>query len=320
MNCLKKNLAAYHKKMRVIVGILIAILFLQNADAQIKGKLKTIPSFKSKFVDARRVDFWMPEGIPAGTKLSVLIMHDGQMLFDSNSTWNHQEWAVDETITQLYKEKKIPPLLVIAVWNNGSKRHFEYMPELALKQNLNKPQLDSLLYVLRRDKGNGKIDSVGFLGENYLKFLTKEILPYASKNFPLKSGKNNTAIMGSSMGGIISLYAACRYPDVFGKSAALSMHWPILYSNDLPYPDAILSFMRTHIPDPSKGNRFYIDSGTETLDALYPVWLKRGNLLMKDIGYSSNQYKSQILEGEDHSERAWAKRLASILEYLYQKQ
>ncbi|MCK6612374.1 MAG: esterase [Bacteroidia bacterium] len=298
--------------------ILLILSGFNKLSGQIIGQLKTISSFKSVYVDARRVDFWMPEGIPKNTKLSVLYMHDGQMLFDSTQTWNHQEWKVDEGITNLFKAGKIPAILVVAIWNNGAKRHFEYMPELALKQNLSHAEQDTLLNLLHLQRGRGGNDSTGFLAEAYLNFITKELMPYVSKNYSIKKGKENTLIMGSSMGGIISLYALCRYPAVFGKSASLSMHWPILFNSNTVYPEAFLKYLRTQLPDPSKGNKIYIDSGTETLDALYPKWLKRSTQLLDDLGYPDGQYRTKIFEAEDHSEKSWSKRFPKTLEFLLQ--
>lgn len=84
------------------------------------GKLIRIENFQSKFVNPRNIDVWLPEGYDSGSKHAVIYMHDGQMLFDSTTTWNKQEWHVDEVITKMNSENKIKDCIV--VWKNRTYR------------------------------------------------------------------------------------------------------------------------------------------------------------------------------------------------------
>jgi len=93
------------------------------------GKIVHYENFNSVFVDPRNIDVWLPDGYSQEKRYAVIYMHDGQMLFDSTHTWNHQEWCVDETLTKLLKEKKIKNCIVVAIWNIPEKRFAEYFPE-----------------------------------------------------------------------------------------------------------------------------------------------------------------------------------------------
>ena len=93
------------------------------------GKVVRIENFQSKFVAARNVDVWLPEGYSPAKKYNVVYMHDGQMLFDSTQTWNKKEWKVDEVFSKLISEKKIEDCIVVGIWNNGAERIAEYFPQ-----------------------------------------------------------------------------------------------------------------------------------------------------------------------------------------------
>ena len=88
-----------------------------------QGKIYRIENFPTKFITPRKVDVWLPVNYSTTKKYSVLYMHDGQMLFDANSTWNKQEWMVDEVVSRLIAENKIEDLIVVAIWNISNLRH-----------------------------------------------------------------------------------------------------------------------------------------------------------------------------------------------------
>ncbi|MCY7410587.1 MAG: hypothetical protein LH473_09955, partial [Chitinophagales bacterium] len=154
-----------------IFSIMLLIVFpFASVAQQVKvstGSIKNFASFPSKFVDPRNVDVWLPDNYSTKKKYAVLYMHDGQMLFDSTTTWNKQEWRVDETIGKLIASKKIRECIVVAIWNNFKKRNAEYFPQKAVS-NLPVSIQDELIQV--RDQG--------FLGDNYLKFMVTELKPF----------------------------------------------------------------------------------------------------------------------------------------------
>jgi len=137
-----------------------------------------------------------------------------------------------------------------------------------------------------------------------LKFLVTELKPYIDNHFSTLKNRENTVIAGSSMGGLISMYAICEYPEVFGGAACISTHWPGTFSSENnPIPDAFLNYMNSHLPDP-KTHQFYFDYGNKTLDALYPELQKKVDLLMKNKGFTPSTWTTQFFEGKDHSEKS----------------
>lgn len=287
--------------------LMILPLFAQNVRTP-SGTVRRFENFKSKFVDARTIDVWLPENYSPQKKYAVLYMHDGQMLFDSANTWTQTEWGVDETLTQLMTDKKIRECIVVGIWNNGRKRHAEYFPQKALVYlpEYGKQQLMPLL-------------AEGPMGDNYLKFLVTELKPFIDSTFSTLKDQQNTFIAGSSMGGLISLYAICEYPNVFYGAACLSTHWTGTYTADNnPIPDAILQYMKNHLPAPSN-HKIYFDHGTATLDSLYAPFQIKADEIMKQKGYTSANWMSKVYPGENHTETAWRKRFAVPAEFLLKK-
>ena len=279
------------------------------------GKIVRHENFSSVHITARHVDVWLPEGYDNNTgDYAVLYMHDGQMLFDSANTWNHQEWGIDETAGQLIKAKKVKPFIVVGIWNGGVTRHADYFPQKPFESLSD--SVRQKLYKSLRSNGADVFNGKAIVSDGYLKFITLELKPFIDKTYRTKRDRNNTFIAGSSMGGLISLYAICEYPDVFGGAACLSTHWPGIFSmENNPIPEAIFAYLNTHIPDPTL-HRIYFDCGTETLDAMYPALQKKADFLFEVKGYRSGNYFSKLFSGANHSEAAWRERMHLPLEFL----
>lgn len=118
------------------------------------------------------------------------------------------------------------------------------------------------------------------------------------------------------MGGLISMYAQCEYPQVFGGAACLSTHWLGSFTNQHnAIPDAFIAYLKTHLP-PANSHRWYFDCGDQTLDAYYPEIQHRVDEVLKAKGYNSSHWITRYYPGENHSEQAWRKRLAVPLRFL----
>jgi predicted alpha/beta superfamily hydrolase len=125
--------------------------------------------------------------------------------------------------------------------------------------------------------------------------------------------------MGSSMGGLISMYAMCEYRDVFGGAACLSTHWVgSLTMADPSIPKSFASYMGSNFPSP-KDHRIYFDHGTVGLDSKYGQWQIMIDELMSLKGYTPGNYVSRVYNGADHSEKSWAARLDRPLIFLLGK-
>lgn len=278
------------------------------------GTLLRIDDFPSHYIPPRKVDIWLPESYSVNKKYAVLYMHDGQMLFDSTITWNQQEWKVDETSSQLMRDNITQDFIVVAPFNVNDLRHSEYFPQKPF-ESLKESVRDSLFEQAKKD--NFKFDTI--TSDKYLSFLVKELKPYIDTNYSVLTGRDYTFVAGSSMGGLISMYAICEYPEVFGAAACLSTHWPGTNPNDGDLlAETFFEYMKAHVPS-FKTHKFYFDYGTETLDKFYPKYASRVDEIFKDKGYDDSNFKNLKFEGESHSEQSWQKRLAIPLTFLLKK-
>lgn len=300
----------------LFLGFVTLSVSAQNLPRPETGRIERLEKFPSKFVDARHIDIWLPDNFDqlkaAGKKFNVIYMHDGQMLFDAKMTWNQQAWQVDKTITRLMQSGQIGPTLVVGVWNNGKYRHSEYFPQkflqhllpgprqLQLEANLqNKPQADA-----------------------YLRFLVEELKPVIDRQYPTLVGPDHTVVMGSSMGGLISVYALNEYPHVFGGAAGLSTHWIGRYEANSHIPLAAYVYLRDHLAPP-QGHKIYQDHGTTELDALYAPYQNFVNQIIRDKGYveqgAQTNFMTRVFDGTGHNENAWAARLEIPVLFLLGK-
>lgn len=281
----------------------------QVASGRIERLVLASPS-----IGERAVDVWLPDGYPAKAPYAVLYMQDGQMLFDAGITWNKQEWRADEVAGRLMAEGKVRPFIIVGVHNAGKYRNSEYFPQKSF-DSLSKQ--DQAVVTGMTNVDNTPLFNAAFSGDAYLRFLVEELKPYVDAHYSVHAGLGDTAIMGSSRGGLISLYAMMEYPDVFGSAAALSSHWPIKYDmQDNPYPEQYLRFMRQNLPDP-ENHRIYFDYGTATLDALYPPLQAKADAVMREKGYGADNWRTLEFEGAEHSEQAWSARLDIPLQFLF---
>ena len=303
-------------KISLVVTLLFSGLIYCQMPKVTSGKIEHFDNFKSSFVDVRNIDVWLPDDYSEEEKYAVIYMHDGQMLFDNNITWNKQSWEVDETAGKLNAEGKTKKFIVVGIWNNGQKRHFEYFPQKAFR----KLSAEEKEFVSNSLKLKGRInETFNPISDNYLKFIVTELKPFIDIHFSTLKDKDNTFIAGSSMGGLISLYAICEYPDVFGAAACLSTHWTGIFQlEDNPVPAAFFDYMRTYLPDP-RTHRIYFDYGDQTLDQLYFSLQLTANDIMREKGFNNANWKTLLFPGKDHSEKSWAERLNIPLEFLLKK-
>jgi enterochelin esterase-like enzyme len=277
------------------------------------GRIERLADFDSKYVPARNIDIWLPQGYPEAGKYAVLYMHDGQMLFDAQQTWNHQEWRADETAATLIGNAEVLHFIIVGIWNADAARHSEYFPQkpYASLSRHERRALDKLAREAKTPKSVRKVYS-----DRYLKFVVNELKPYIDQHFAVHRSAEHTFIMGSSMGALISMYALTEYPEVFGGAACLSTHWPVTYSvDDNPIPNAIMQYMAAHLP-PAQKHRLYFDHGTATLDAMYPKLQARVDAMMRSKDYPSNLWQTRIFPGAEHSEKAWSERLHIPMRFL----
>lgn len=268
--------------------------------AGITGNVQRYAKFPSKIVERRNVDVWLPENYSPKKKYAVLYMHDGQNLFNPAESYAGVDWNVDETLQKLIDEKKVRETIVVGIWNTP-KRTIEYAPQKAF-DIVNRKKIKKSDFVKPKEG----------LSDQYLRFIVNELKPFIDKKYSTKPDRNNTFIMGSSMGGLMSLYAISQYPQIFGGAGCVSTHFPL--GNGV-----MIEYMKTSLPAP-KTHKIYFDYGTETLDAEYEPYQKQADKIMKKKKYKSGvNWMTKKFPGEEHSEKSWRKRVDIPLTFLLGK-
>lgn len=280
------------------------------------GTIERIEDFKSKFIDNRMIDIWLPENYSSKKKYAVLYMQDGQMLFDQTTTWNKQAWGIDLVASKLINENKIKETIIVGIWNGGKVRHATYFPQKPYESLT----IEVKELVTKKLQEKGRTTDV-FMpnSDNYLKFLVQELKPYIDKKYSVYTNLENTFVAGSSMGALISIYAVCEYPNIFGGTACLSTHWPGSFETENnPIPNAFFKYLENNLPNP-KNHKIYFDHGDQTLDAMYPPLQKKVDEIMIRKGFSAKNWMTKFFPGKDHSEKSWNERLPIPLEFLLKK-
>lgn len=267
-----------------------------------KNQLIHYADFPSAHVPARNVDIWLPPDYDEerGERYGVLYMNDGQNIFDNSRAFGGESWEVVPALKRLMAAGQAPPVIIVGVWNTPQ-RGCEYLPERPFANPNRQRFLD---------------EQAAWLGgppqsDAYLRFLVTELKPFVDDHYRTRPGPAHTTIMGSSMGGLISLYALCEYPQVFGRAGCLSTHWPAVEA-------VILDYLEEGLPPPGN-HRLYFDYGTETLDALYEPMQQQVDALMLNAGYTPGRdWLSRRFEGAAHNEQAWRERVHIPLRFLLQ--
>lgn len=245
---------------------------------RVTGDVRYHYSIKGTNIRPRDVAVWLPEGYETDTLLSypVLYAHDGQNVFDPATSSFGVDWQLDETADSLIKASKIEPIIIVAISNTPA-RTLEYT-----------------------DTDTGKA---------YMEFIVNELKPFIDRTYKTKPGRENTATIGSSAGGLISFMLLWEHSDVFSKAACLS---PAFHISDINY-----------IPEVEKVNekkniKIYIDNGGVELEQRLQPGIEEMLAMLKLKGYTENiDFIWYQDKNADHSERSWASRSYKPLEFFF---
>jgi alpha-glucosidase len=280
------------------------------------GQLVTVENFPSEFVPTRNILVWLPdgyeEGAAAGRRYAVLYMHDGDSLFDAASTWNRQEWGVDEALFRLLGEGAVRDVIVVGIPNAGAERAIEYLPQKPFEAMA---EADREALVDRMHPQLGRIYTGPIRSDAYLRFLVEELKPYIDGHYATQADRDNTFVMGSSMGGLISLYAISEYPDAFGGAACLSTHWPGGDPGGIAFSQQMQEYLKRSLPQP-EGHRLWFDYGSEGLDASYREHQAKVDHIVRNREYGNDRWITYHDPDADHNENAWRARLHHPLKFL----
>lgn len=266
----------------------------------VQGRLIYWTDTESEYLGpTRHVEVWLPPGYDdhPSTRYPVLYMHDGQNLFDPRIANTGVDWGVDEAVGRLVENSVIPPVIVVGAWSTDE-RGPEYSP--------------------------------WHRAPDYARFLIEELMPRVDAEFRTLTGPENTAVMGSSMGGLLSFYLVTRHPEVFGACGCVSTHFPLseaVWAQVITGDDAatesldeqpyILRDIEAGLTVP-EGTRYWFDYGTEGLDAEYGptheavrAWLLEQGLV------EGEDFVVREYDGADHNEASWRARLDDPLTFLF---
>ncbi|WP_093553193.1 alpha/beta hydrolase [Pseudoduganella namucuonensis] len=305
------------------------------------GRYVVLPAFPSKLAAPRKVVVWLPAGYDTtAERHAVLYMHDGQNLFDSATAMGGKPWAVDARLAPLIADGLVRPTIIVGIWS-GRERAREFAPAAALEALTP----ESRLALLGEPPGRGvsasraavgdvaeaerEAEAAPALTDAYLRFIVEELKPAIDSQFRTHRDRRNTFIMGSSLGGVVSLYAVARHPEVFAGAGCLSTHWPItvnfnmLYDKDDMRPVRIASayfdWLSRKLPR-AGGHKLYFDHGDSGLDALYPPYQAQVNALLRAKGYRDGiDCIVKAYPGDGHTEAAWGGRVDIPLRFLLAK-
>jgi predicted alpha/beta superfamily hydrolase len=245
------------------------------------------PSFTSqKLPSTRSIRVYLPPTYVENTasRFGVLYMHDGQNLFSPETAFGGNEWKVDETLDAGAEDGSIREMIVVGVDNTPAR-----IAELT-------PTPDP-------GYGGGKADQ-------YLSMVIDEIKPRIDKDLRTLPNREDTAVMGSSLGGLVSVYAGVRRADVFGLVGSMS---PSTWWDGR----MILGEVATIPQKKARPDRIYVDSGDsgeENDDVLDTNDLAKK---LMDVGYVEGKDLHHVVgAGDVHNEIAWAKRLPAALRFL----
>lgn len=265
------------------------------------GRLIRHPNFRPRFVEPRNVDVWLPDGYDkdGSTSYNVVYLHDGQNLFEPSEAFAGVDWGVHESLTRLMDEGKIDQTIAVGIWNTP-KRLLRYMPKRPYELVRGSEAAAQFAEL------NGGADPTS---DRYLDFIVTELKPFVESHYRVKRGPKTTFIMGASMGALVSLYAVCEHPDVFGGAGCLSTSWTIA-------GEPFISYLEEHLPQP-KLHRFYFDYGREAQIDQYEPLQKQVTRLALEKGYRTEiDWMVRTFPDHDHSERSWRERVAIPLMFL----
>jgi len=228
----------------------------------------------------RTIRMYFPPNYSSGNRFPVIYMHDGQNLFDDATSFSG-EWKVDEILDSLYKYHHFS-CIVVGVYNGESQRLNEYSPW----------HNDSL--------------NIGGDGDKYAKFIVKTLKPFIDSHYRTLTDRENTVIMGSSMGGLMALYMALEYPDVFGKAGLFS---PSLWLSPKAF-EMIQNYKQ------KKLQKFYLLSGAKE-GALSVFNTLKADSLLRSTGFDENYLKCKIAQDGQHNEWFWSREFGNAIRFLF---
>ena len=259
------------------------------------GDLRLHEFHSRVFRNTRFLRVWLPQGYNdpqnAARRYPVLYLNDGQNLFESSTSFTGVEWQVDEAADRLIRENVIPPMIIVGLDNAAKDRIREYMPYRSFHPMIVRVQ-----------------------GSRYPTFLIKEVMPFIARHYRVASGPENTALGGSSLGALISLYTTAVRPGVIGR---LLLESPSLWASNRQmirqsrlvkrWPERIFMAIGTSEVGRADRDQSTVDDVRELAS------------IFRRAGLDDQRLEVLIDHGATHHESAWARRFPDALRFLFGK-
>ena len=243
--------------------------------ASITGRAEFHRNVAGEGLLPRDVVVWLPPGYAdSEERYPVLYMHDGQNTMDPTTSFLGTDWGIDETATRLIGEGRMRPVIVVGMYNTPQRME---------------------------DYGSGE------QGAAYQRFVVDVVKPLIDQTYRTKPGRDDTSVMGSSMGGLVSFLLAWNHADVFKQAACLSPAF---------FPETV-KLVRDAAAAP-EGMRVYMDNGTEGLEQKIQAYCDDMLAALPEKGFVQGANFDWFLDqGAEHNEQAWAARLERPLLFLF---
>ncbi|MEI6028558.1 MAG: alpha/beta hydrolase-fold protein [Betaproteobacteria bacterium] len=261
------------------------------------GTIERLGRIPSAHVAQRHVQVWLPPGYAADAlrRYPVLYLHDGQNVFDGESAG--AEWMVDETAQRLVEQGAIEAPIIVAVDSVNTRMH-DYTP--------------TAMTLPAERTGTGRAQAVGGGAAAYGRFLAEELKPRIDGRYRTRREPASTAVGGSSLGGLVSLWLALHRSDTFG--AALVVSPSVWWDEQFALRD-----VRSAPTLPQPRPRLWLDMGAhEGPEALPAARALQQSLMAR--GWDPTTLVFTEDEGGHHNEVSWAARVEGMLRFLYPKQ
>lgn len=248
---------------------------------QITGMVNYHNNFKGNGLKIRDIIVWLPPSYYSDSliRYPVLYMHDGQNIFDPATSTFGYDWRVDEITDSLIKAGTINELIVVGIYNSPDR---------------------------------GREYSYSTLGYEYMNFIVSELKPFIDEKYRTMPNSENTAVAGSSAGGLISFMMAWCYPEVFSMAACFSSALKI---RELNYVDTVLNYSGEN-----KNIKLYIDNGGVGLETELQPGIDEMIVALQNKGYELGKDLIWYIDKNAiHSETAWAQRIWRPLVFFFGK-
>lgn len=255
----------------------------RQVTGQITGSVRYHELKGTELLKPRKLIVWVPPDYEQSEeRLPVLYMHDGQNLFDPQTSSFGIDWQIDETCTRLIEAGELPPLIVVGIYNTPD-RSKEYQP--------------------------------GEFGDAYRELVLREVKPMIDREYRTRPQREHTFVGGSSYGGLCSFVMAWEHPEVFSKALCFSPAFRTSTRREAKFD--YVQYVKDS-PKPTESLFFYIDNGGVGLEILLQPGIDAMLEVLAEKGFEKRRdFVWQHAPKAGHSEKAWAERFPAAVKTLF---